>query len=115
MLPVNQLSNIYHNYGKLIFRSFGPIIPQSLYDAIYYGKSVGYDIDDTETRKIVSDKIKKVFRTDVDICDPNSDKTELRKKLLDRHTCFHRVKSMLSQLPSSEHLNKIDQLIGGIK
>jgi len=115
MLPVNQLSNIYHNYEKLIFRSFNTIIPQSLYDAIYYGKSVGYDIDDEETRKIVSDKIKKVFRTDTDICDPNSDKTELRRKLLDRHTCFHRVKSILSQLPSSEHLNKIDQLIGELK
>lgn len=115
MLPVNQLSNIYHNYDRLVFRSFGTIIPQCLYDAIYYGKNVSYDIDDENTRKMVSEKIKKIFRTDVDICDPNSNKTELRKKLLDRHTCFHRVKSILSQLPSSEYLERIDKLIGEVK
>jgi hypothetical protein len=114
LLPINQLSNIYSNYDLLIFRSFGSMVPQILYDAIYYGKSVGYDIDDPQLRQMVSDKIKKIFRTEVDICDPHSDKSELRTKLLDRHTCFHRVKSILSQLPSSEYLNKIDKLIGGI-
>jgi hypothetical protein len=116
LLPVNQLSNIYHNYDRLVFRSFGAIIPQCLYDAIYYGKHVSYDIDDEDTRKVVSEKIKKIFRTDMDICDPNNvDSVELRKQLLDRHTCFHRVKSILSQLPSSEYLSKIDQLIGEVK
>lgn len=115
LLPVNQLSNIYHNYDELVFRSFGTMIPQCFYDAIFYGKKVYYDIDHDETRQMISDKIKKVFRTDMDICDKNSvDSKELRKKLIDRHTCFHRVKSILSQLPSNEYLGRIDTLIGDI-
>lgn len=115
LLPVNQLSNIYHNYNEIVFRSFGTMIPQSFYDAIYYGKKVYFDIDDESTRKMVSDRIKKTFRTEMDICDKNNiDTVELRKKLLDRHTCFHRTKTLLSQLPLNEYLERIDKLIGEV-
>ena len=115
-LPIYQLSNIYSNYKEIAFRGFESIIPQSFYDAVFYGNKVYCDIDDINTKSELSDKIKKVLRTEIDICDKNTvDSSELRRKILDRHTCLHRVKSLLSQLPANDYLSKIDTLIGGLK
>lgn len=112
VLPVTQLSNIYRNYRNFIFRSSFEFIPQVLLDAIYYGNKVFCDIDNEEQRKSVSEKIKRIFRTDMDITDSSGvDAKELKRCVMKRHTCLHKAKSLLSQFPCKEQLSGIDKLI----
>jgi hypothetical protein len=112
VLPITQLANIYKNYNNFIFRSGFEFIPQVLLDAIFYGNRVWFDIDSEEERKIVSDKIKKSFRTDMDITDPSGiDPTQLKKCVIKRHTCLHKAKSLLSQFSCKDQLGELDKLI----
>jgi hypothetical protein len=112
VLPVTQLSNIYKNYTNFIFRSGFEFIPQVLLDAIFYGNNIFFDVDDADNRKSVSEKIKKAFRTDMDITDKDSvDAKELKRCVLKRHTCLHKAKSLLSQFSCKEQLENIDKLI----
>jgi len=111
-LPTVSLSNIYSNYDNIVFRSFKKTLQQSLFDAIYYGNKVYYDLDDKENARNISEKVKKLLRTDIDICDEQSiDPKELKKKVLEKHTCLHRAKSFLSQLPAKDFIDKLDILI----
>jgi hypothetical protein len=111
---IKSIGNTYHtkNYNNFIFRSGFEFIPQVLLDAIFYGNRVWFDIDSEEERKIVSDKIKKSFRTDMDITDPSGiDPTQLKKCVIKRHTCLHKAKSLLSQFSCKDQLGELDKLI----
>lgn len=105
-LDISELAPLYKNYKEIIFRYYGSMLPQSLFDAIYYGNAVYYDLDDKETQLRVEAKLKKIFGID-DLNDTHKIKNTVRNK----HTCLHRTKSLLSQLPSHDIIGGLDQII----
>ena len=110
VLSIQQMAAIYKNYNEIIFTFFGNLIPQVFYDAIYYGNKVYYDIDDPEKNKILSQKLEKILKIDCDLrIIKNFNK--IKQTIKEKHTCLHRVKSLLSQLPSEDGIKNIDNLI----
>jgi hypothetical protein len=105
-LGVSELAQIYKNYDEIVFRFYGSMLPQSLFDAIYYGNKVYYDLEDGETQGVVESKLKKIFKVD-DLTNVK----EIKNIVKNKHTCLHRTKSLLSQLPSHNIINGLDQII----
>jgi len=107
VLPALNLSNIYHNYKEIIFRDIYSVLPQVFYDAVNCGNKVYFDVDNQD----FSHKVKKILKTDLDVCDPNVNSKELKLLIKNRHTCLHRVKSLLSQLPCSNEIEQLSEII----
>jgi hypothetical protein len=108
VLPVAQLSTIYNNYDEIIFTDIDDNLPQTFYDSVYSGCKTLVDIQDVG--KIQN--IKKILKTEQNLCDTNLDHTEIRNNVIKKHTCLHRVKSLLSQLPcKNNEIEKIDTLL----
>jgi hypothetical protein len=112
VLPTFQLSNIYHNYKEIIFRDIYTVVPQMFYDAVYSGNKVYFDIDHHEKGVEFSEKLKKVLKIELDVCDPNLNSAELKSVIKKKHTCLNRLKSLLSQLPCADSLKNIENIIG---
>jgi hypothetical protein len=112
VLTIAQLGSIYHNYSEIIFRYFDRVVPQLFYDATYAGNRVYYDIDNDEKRNYVNQKFKKILKIENNICDPQSlDFEYIKSCVKNKHTCLHRAKSLLSQLPAHEFIKKLEVLI----
>jgi len=111
-LPITKLSNLYDKYENCIIRYFGNLVPQLFYDSVYYGNKVYYDLDSEDMRNHASQKISKLLRLDIDITDKLSiDTKAIRTAVQNRHTCLHRVKSLLSQLPCKDSITNIENII----
>lgn len=107
-VPINNLSNGYINYKHIIIRYFNNIIPQVFFDAAFYNGSVFFDVKD---RTVLNTYLKYVLG-DSNYCDINSIETgNVRDKILKKHTCLHKTKSLLSQLPCKEETEKLQQII----
>jgi hypothetical protein len=112
VLPIYGISNIYKNYDNIIFKFFGTIIPQTFYDSVFYGNKVYYEIEDSVLANNINEKFKKIFKINYDICNnENVDFGSLKDKIKSKHTCLHRLKSLLSQLPLQDSVKNIDNLI----
>lgn len=105
-LDISELAKIYKNYNEIIFRFYGSMLPQSLFDSIYYGNKVYYDLEDKEKQSSVEGKLKKILKLD-DLTNAQ----EMKSIVKNKHTCLHRTKSLLSQLPSHDIINGLDQII----
>lgn len=105
VMPVMYLSNIYKNYDTIRFKSFGKVIPQCFYDAVFYGNDVIYE-SDTEN-DIVLNILQDTFK--------NMDPKVLKQTIRTKHTCLNRTKSLLSQLPCNDIVVKLGKIMEGIK
>jgi hypothetical protein len=110
-LSIQQLSSIYKNYGEIVFRYFDRIVPQLFYDAVYRGNKVYYDIDNTEKVEYVNSKFKKLLKIDTDLCSDGLDFNSIKECVKSKHTCLNRVKSLLSQLPCNDMIEKLETII----
>lgn len=106
VLPVMYMSNFYKNYNKIIFKSFGKIIPQSYFDAIFYSNNVEYEPDND------ADPMKEVIGNLFSNCKTFD---EIKMQVRNKHTCLHRTKSLLSQLPCNDLVTQLGKIIGETK
>lgn len=107
-LPVGRLSHVYNNYKNIVFRYFNREIPQSFFDASLNSNNVYFDVDD---RSILDDNLKKLLG-DGEFCNlKNKDSGNVTEKIKQKHTCLHRLKSLLSQLPCKKYTDNLQQLI----
>lgn len=110
-LPLHQMSQLWGNYNKIIMRYFYNAIPQCFYDAGYYNNNVYFDVKD---RFILDNILIKMFG-DGKHCDLSIDNSgDITDKIKQKHTCLHRAKSLLSQLPCKEQTDKMQSLIEGV-
>lgn len=98
VLPESRLCALYHNYDEIIVH-IEDIVPQAFFNAIMYGNKVYYK----SSNKEVKTSIEKLLRTDasLDYDDANrqTDFSEIKKTVKERHSSYNRVKTLLSQLP----------------
>lgn len=107
-VPINSLSNGYINYKHIVIRYFDNIIPQLFFDAAFYNGSVFFDVKD---RTVLNTYLKHVLG-DSNYCDINNlDSGNIRDKIVKKHTCLHKTKSLLSQLPCKEYTDKLQNII----
>jgi hypothetical protein len=105
-LPAVYMSNFYKNYDKIVFKSFGKVIPQTYFDAIFSGNMVEYEPDSSNDPAIA------VLANIFEGCDTFE---KVKQQVRNKHTCLHRTKSLLSQLPCNELVVKLGNIIGGAK
>lgn len=108
-MPINRLCHIYHNYHKIIFRYFHGIFTQAFFDSGIRTNAVYFDVD--INKETLSKHILKLFGSE-SFCDFSSPESgRIKEKILNKHTCLHRTKSLLSQLPAREYLDNIQKVI----
>lgn len=105
VMPAHKLIPFYHNYGSIIFRYFNNSMPQTFFDAGYYNGSVYFDIND---RSALNPYLQKLFGED-NLC--TKENQQIHKRIKQKHTCLHRAKSILSQLPCKEYTDKLQAII----
>jgi len=105
-LPAVYMSNFYKNYDKIIFKPFGKVVPQSYFDAILGGNMVEYEPDSNNDPTIA------ILANIFEGCDTFE---KVKQQVRNKHTCLHRTKSLLSQLPCNELVVKLGNIIGGTK
>lgn len=107
-LPVHRLNNLYGNYKNIVIKNFNGEMPQLFFDAAFYHGKVFFDVKD---RSNLNDCLKKIFHEEgrCDLSDMNSG--EIRDSILKKHTCLHRAKSLLSQIPCKDYLDNLQQVI----
>lgn len=116
VLPVDPLCGLYKHYSEIVFKYFSTVVPQEFYDSIYHGNKTYFDIDDVEKKSMINSKFKKIFNIDSDICDSSSiDSNIIQSRVRNKHTCLHRLKSLLSQLPCHDIVQRLQVIIGDIK
>lgn len=100
---VYDLGKIYNNYDKIHIGEFTAenIIPQSFFDACYYGKSFVFDGTLNQLSEIC--RILKV--------DNIKDTNKIKQIIKEKHTCFNRTKSLLSQLKCTDLVTKLSNIM----
>lgn len=98
-LPISALNNIFGNYNEIIFKGGFYIGSQTSFNAIYSGTKVIFDTKDSSDL----DKIDSIFKGQ-----------KLLSSVKNKHTCLHRLKSLLSQLSMTDLANKLGDKIGSI-
>jgi hypothetical protein len=107
-LPVQKLGHLYHNYKHIVIKYFDGILPQIFFDAAYYSGSVFFDVPD---RSLLDTYLVKSLG-DENKCNLNDmDSGSIRNIIIKKHTCLHRAKSLLSQLPCKEYTDNLQQII----
>lgn len=106
VMPTHKLTHFYPSYKQIVFKYFDGALPQIFFDAAYYGNSVYYDIKD---RSILDIHLQKLFGEPGMCLDENSGK--VTNKIKQKHTCLHRAKSLLSQLPCKDFTDKLQNII----
>lgn len=106
VMPTHKLTHFYPSYKHIVFRYFDNILPQAFFDSAYYGKCVFYDIQD---RSILDTHLQKLFG-ESGLC-TNEQNGNVSDKIKLKHTCLHRAKSFLSQLPCKEYTDKLQSII----
>jgi len=107
-LPIHRLSHMYNNYKYTIFRYFHNIFPQAFFDAAVRCGSVLFDLED---RSSLETNLSKLFG-EGKYCDFSNGSTgSIKERVLNKHTCFHRAKSLLSQFPAKEYIDNVQKII----
>lgn len=106
-MPAHKLIMLYPSYRKIVFRHFDNIFHQSFFDAAYYSECVFYDISD---RSVLDSHLQKLFG-ESGLCS-NEDSGNISSRIKQKHTCLHRAKSMLSQLPCKEFTDRLQSIMG---
>jgi hypothetical protein len=95
-LPITLLNNIFDNYDEIVFKNSPYVGSQLSFNAIYSGTKVIFDTKDSNDL----DKIDNIFKGQ-----------KLLSSVKNKHTCLHRVKSLLSQLSLSDLAHKMEDEI----
>lgn len=107
VLPITNLSSIYPNYKKLVFKYFTEYFRQVFFDSAYYGNSIYLDVNS----EVAKQNLSKLFGED-GLCDLNNeDSGNIKQRIKNKHTCLHRVKSLISQLSAKDQIDNITKLI----
>ncbi len=97
--PTTTLTLLFNSYNDIIFKGASYIGSQIAFDAIYSGTKV---IFDTKEAKDL-DKIDEIFK-----------KQKLLTSVKNKHTCLHRLKSLMSQVSYDDIAQKVESKIGEI-
>lgn len=106
VMPAHKLTQFYPSYNKIIFKYFNNMLPQIFFDSAYYGRTVYYDVQD---RSILDAHLQKLFG-ESGLC-VDEDTGCVSQRIRHKHTCLHRAKSLLSQLPCKEYTDKLQAII----
>lgn len=109
VLPIYQLGHLYENYNEIVIKYCGNIVPQLFFDAVYYGNIVSYNINNKDENNRVNEKLKKVLKLENNF--ETYDADYIKRIVKSKHTCLNRTKSLLSQLPAKEYIDKLDNII----
>jgi hypothetical protein len=107
-LPVYKCNSLYVNYNHIVFKYFNNIFPQAFFDAAIYNGNVVFDVDnrsnlDEQLSKLLGETDKCIIN---DLASGN-----IKENILKKHTCLHRVKSLLSQLSCKDIIDTLQELI----
>lgn len=110
-LPTHRLTHLYHNYNHIVFKYFDGIFPQAFFDAAIKVNSVFFDLTDDKSKDKLNQHIEKLLG-EGDHCKLSDlDSGKIRTQINSKHTCLHRAKSLLSQLPAKEYIDNLQKII----
>ena len=120
--PVLHLYPLYHNYLQTVIAYKDAYIPQSFFDAVFYGNEVYTVINSSQQSNRLSDALQSSVKTSTKLaCTPSEvpkpgsiNFNTVKQQITSNHTCFHRTKRLLSKLKCSEAENNMDQLIAKV-
>lgn len=98
-LPINGLNTIFNNYNEIVFKGDFYIGSQISFNAIFSGTKVIFDTKESKNL----DKIDNIFKNQ-----------KLLSSVKSRHTCLHRLKSLLTFLSCSDLSKQLDNEINKI-
>jgi hypothetical protein len=116
-----QMHSLWNNYKNMVITMDSSYLPQSFFDAIVYGNSVFYCPKYESQREEMNSKIQSILGISESLsCKfehivSGQNQEYIKKTVLNRHTCIHRVKRMFSQLKHSEIEKSLSQMAEGIK
>lgn len=96
ILPIHVLNTLFCNYDEIIFKGGSYVGSELAFNAIYSGAKVIFDTNDAHNLE----KINTIFKSG-----------KLLSSVKNRHTCLHRVKSLLSQLNCKDITDKLEREI----
>lgn len=110
-LPIHRLTHLYRNYKSIVFKYFEALFSQVFFDAAIKTDSVFFDAQKSEHKGLIAKYLPKLLGGD-NYCSLSSpDSGNIKNIILSKHTCFHRTKSLLSQLPAKEYVDNLQKLI----
>lgn len=96
ILPINILNTLFQNYKEVVFKGNAYIGSQLSFNAIYSGAKVTFDTKISEDL----DRIDSIFKGG-----------KLLSSVKNRHTCLHRIKTLLSWLNNKDISDKLEREI----
>ena len=109
-INVNNISaaRIFCNYKTIIFRNMNvDIVPETFFNAIYFGNMVYFDNDNEADSKQLTEVIQRIFDTDASFNfkdQQHYDVTAIRDKIFHKHSSKNRFKTLLSQLKNTHNI-----------
>lgn len=110
-LPTNRLTHLYHNYNHIVFKYFDGIFPQVFFDAAIKVNSVFFDLTNNNDKNKLNKHIGKLLGEGNHCKLSDLDSGKIREQINSKHTCLHRAKSLLSQLPAKEYIDNLQKII----
>jgi hypothetical protein len=99
-LPVLELNKLFVNYKEIVFKDASFLESQIVFDAIKNGNKIVFDFKNNS----YTDKITEIFKGE-----------KFSSSVKNRHTCFHRLKTLLSQIsPPEEILSRLNDRINSL-
>jgi hypothetical protein len=96
IFPINILTTLFSNYDEIVFKDPSYIGSQTAFNAIYSGTKVIFDTKESNDLE----QINSIFKGG-----------KLLSSVKNKHTCLHRVKSLLSQLNCKDIIEKLESEI----
>lgn len=110
-LPIHRLTHLYSNYKNIVFKYCEALFSQVFFDAAIKTDSVFFNTQKPACKEFIAKYLPKLLG-DSNYCSLESpDSGHIKKIILGKHTCFHRAKSLLSQLPAKEYVDNTQKLI----
>jgi len=107
IFPIHMLAGIYHNYNKCVIRYFNNVFSQLFFDAAIRIPTF-FDISNRES---LNKNLSKLLGSDEYCNIDNLNSGSIADKIKSKHTCLHRAKSVLSQLPCKQYLDNLQDII----
>lgn len=111
-LPIHQMSQLWGNYGAVIFKYFDGTMPQCFYDAAYYNNNIFFDLED---RQLLDSTLSKMFGNGTHCNSEVTQSGDIAHYIKKKHTALHRAKSLLSQFSCKDQIDKLQLLIDQIQ
>jgi hypothetical protein len=120
--PVMHMYPLYQNYLQTVVAYDDMSIPQSFFDALLYGNEAYLLSRSPQQQERLSKAVQSVIKAAVDLVyTPDQipkagtvDFKGVKQRILSNHTCFHRVKRLLSKLKCSDAEQNMNQLIAKV-